>query len=125
MRPVKIANGFVRGDGQGCIKPPGVSDYPHVSDIDYVERDGNDAIDTLDESKGKWERIPIKVDSGAVDTAMPPGVATLFPLIATHASQTGIGFRAANSTPIVNHGERAIKGLGDQWQSLSEEGRSC
>ena len=50
---------------------------------------------------------------------MPPTVANFFPLKETEASKTGRGFRAANGTHIANHGERAIKGLGDQWQSLS------
>ena len=73
----------------------------------------------LGEARGSWERVAINIDSGAVDTVMPPKVANFFPLQETEASKTGRGFRAANGTHIANHGERAIKGLGDQWQSLS------
>ena len=61
----------------------------------------------------------IKVDSGAIHTVMPPGVAKFFPIKETEASKSGRGFRAANGTHIANHGERAIKGLGDHWQSLN------
>ena len=34
-------------------------------------------------------------------------------------SQRGPGFRAANGSPIKHYGQRTLKGLGDQYQSLS------
>ena len=73
-----------------------------------------DHVDT-----GVWERIPLKIDSGAVDTVMPPGVAQYFPLTSTEASRQGRGFVAANGTPITNYGARVIKGLDDSWGPIN------
>ena len=64
-----------------------------------------------------WERIPIKIDSGAIDTVMPPGVARHFKLTETEMSRNGPGFRAANGTLIKHYGQRAIKGWSDDFHS--------
>ena len=88
-------------------------------DIDFLSRDDDKHINSLEASQGCWERIAIKIDSGAVDTVMPPDTARFFPVKETEASKSGRGFRAANGTHIANHGERHIKGLGDQWQALN------
>ena len=68
---------------------------------------------------GGWERIPVKIDSGAIDTVMPPTVAGYFKIQETPLSRNGPGFRAANGTPIKHLGQRILKGYGDEFQSLS------
>ena len=68
---------------------------------------------------GCWERIPVKIDSGAVDTVMPPHVALHFEVKETDASRNGPGFRAANGTPIRHYGQKHVRGIGDQYQLLS------
>ena len=61
----------------------------------------------------------MKIDSGAVDTVMPPSVATAFAIRETEASKHGPGFRAANGSPIAHFGQRNIRGIGDAYQPLS------
>ena len=68
---------------------------------------------------GGWERIPVKIDSGAIDTVMPPTVAKYFKIQETPLSKNGPGFRAANGSPIKHLGQRVLKGWGDEFQSLS------
>ena len=68
---------------------------------------------------GEWERIPVKIDSGAIDTVMPPSVAKYFNTVQTEMSQKGPGFRAANGSPIKHFGQKTLEGIGDQFQPLS------
>ena len=58
----------------------------------------------------QWETIPITVDSGAVDTVGPKEVGAQFPITPTRESRLGLGYRAANGSPIKNYGERVLKG---------------
>ena len=69
--------------------------------------------------EGKWERIPIKIDSGAIDTVMPPTTAKYFNTVQTEMSQKGPGFRAANGSAIKHYGQKTLEGIGDQYQPLS------
>ena len=68
---------------------------------------------------GEWERIPVKIDSGAIDTVMPPSVARYFNTVQTEMSQKGPGFRAANGSPIKHFGQKTLRGIGDQFQPLN------
>jgi hypothetical protein len=52
-------------------------------------------IRSVEEFKG-WEKIRIQVDSGAIDTVVPPGVARESQLKETKASKKGVGYVAAN-----------------------------
>ena len=76
-------------------------------------------VHAISVESGGWERIPVKIDSGAIDTVMPPTVANYFKIQETPLSKNGPGFRAANSTPIKHLGQRVLKGYGDMFQSLS------
>ena len=70
------------------------------------------------EYKGEWEVIPVTVDSAAADWVCPPHVGKAFPLRKTKASESGMKYRAANGTPIANHGERAVKGISGDWNPM-------
>ena len=69
--------------------------------------------------EGRWERISVKTDSGAIDTVMPPTVAKYFNTVQTEMSQKGPGFRAANGSAIKHYGQKTLEGIGDQYQPLS------
>ena len=69
--------------------------------------------------EGQWERIPVKIDSGAIDTVMPPTIARYFDTVQTEMSQKGPGFRAANGSAIRYYGQKTLEGVGDQYQPLS------
>ena len=69
--------------------------------------------------QGQWERIAMKIDSGAIDTVMPPHGANHFSTVETEASRNGPGFRAANGSPIKHYGQRTLKGIGDNYQPVS------
>ena len=68
---------------------------------------------------GEWERIPVKLDSGAVDTVMPPDVGQYFNLIETDLSKNGPGFNAANGSHIAHYGKRKIRGMNDEYRALN------
>ena len=76
-------------------------------------------VNAISATAGEWERIPIKIDSGAIDTVMPTNVANHFKIQETNMSKNGPGFRAANGSPIKHYGQRVLKGYGDQFQTLS------
>ena len=69
--------------------------------------------------EGHWERIPVKIDSGAIDTVMPPTTAKYFNTVETEMSKKGPGFRAANGTAIKHYGQKTLKGVGDRYEPLS------
>ena len=55
---------------------------------------------------GEWERIPVKIDSGAVDTVVPRSMVEHIPIQDTAKSSTGRGFRAANGSHIKHYGQK-------------------
>ena len=68
--------------------------------------------------QGQWERIAMKIDSGAIDTVMPPNVASHFVTAETEASRNGPGFRAANGSAIEHYGQKTLRGVSDQYQPV-------
>ena len=66
-----------------------------------------------------WERIALKIDSGAVDTVMPPTIAQHFPLEETARSRSGEGYLAANNSVIPHYGMRKLKGQSDVYRPIS------
>merc|ERR1712240_44583 len=76
-------------------------------------------IGAVTHTDGEWERIPVKIDSGAIDTVMPPTVAKYFDTVQTEMSKKGPGFRAANGSAIRHYGQKTLEGIGDQYQPLS------
>ena len=52
--------------------------------INYAGTSCESEINSVDVSTGKWERIPVKVESGAIYTVTPPHTAEAFPLRETH-----------------------------------------
>ena len=76
-------------------------------------------ISAVTHTEGRWENIPIKVDSGAIDTVMPPNVAKYFGIHQTEMSRQGPGFRAANGSPIKHYGQKTLEGVGDSYQPLN------
>ena len=107
------------------IEPTGIGKAPRWvrvnRDMDVLSVDVNkpQEIGSVAQVSGEWERIPIKIDSGAIDTVMPPSVAKHFRTVETEMSRRGPGFRAANGSPIKHYGQKTLKGMGDQFQPLN------
>ena len=91
----------------------------HALSVDSVDRNTANSIDDVSSHDAEWERIAVKIDSGAIDTVMPPSIAKQCPIMETQMSQNGPGFRAANGTQIQHYGERSLNGLGDMFQPIS------
>ena len=87
--------------------------------VESVERDRPQTIAAVQSTIEGWERIPMKIDSGAIDTVMPPGAAQKFAVSSTEQSRHGSGFRAANGTAIKHYGQRRIEGWNDDFQPLT------
>ena len=73
----------------------------------------------VESSTEDWERVALKIDSGAIDTVMPPTVAQYFPLEEAERSKTGTGDSAANNSVINHYGMRKMKGQGDNYRPMS------
>ena len=56
-------------------------------------------------------KITFVGDSGAVDHVLTKKAAEAFPVKPTAMSKAGVGFTAANGTPIRNYGARELKGV--------------
>ena len=79
----------------------------------------NDGLDQVTERSEGWERISLKVDSGAIDTVIPRGVAAHVPVQETSRSRSGAGFRAANGSRIEHYGQKEIQGYSDEYQGVN------
>ena len=81
------------------------------AEVASIDRNVAPHIATVNITEGNWERIPIKVDSRAIGTVMPPNVAEYFDLVDTEASRKGPGFWAANGTPVKHQSNT----MGSAW----------
>ena len=88
-------------------------------EISWIGAPETTDVDAVSGKEGTWERLPIKVDSGAVETVMPASMARHIPTRETNRSKNGSGFRAANGSHIQHYGQKALKGYGDEFQSLN------
>ena len=83
--------------------------HNRFQELEPVEEDEDEEcegdIDNLE--FGKWENMEelrITIDSGAVDTVGPKGIANSFKLLETEASRNGGFYRAANNSKIEIYG---------------------
>ena len=90
-----------------------------IEEISRAPSDGQSEIGAVSSFEGQWERISVKIDSGAIDTVMPPSVGQHFGVRRTNASVNGPGFKAANGSAIAHYGQREIKGISDQFAPLN------
>jgi hypothetical protein len=96
--------------GRWRFGPPGIYS---------VEREGKKSeINHVGNFKG-WEKVAVQVDSGAVDSVAPPGIAEAFSVMKTKMSEAGIGFVAANGSRIANFGEKQVMGWTDEGDPVS------
>jgi hypothetical protein len=85
-----------------------------------IEREGVKVSEVNSVGKYKeWERIAVQVDSGAVDSVAPPGIAAAFSTMKTRMSEAGIGFVAANGSRIANFGEKQVAGWTDEGDQVN------
>ena len=66
-----------------------------------------------------WERIKVKLDTGAVEWVFRQDAATAFEIMETPASVHGIPFYAANGTEIKNYGQRRPCGYSGDWKPIT------
>ena len=85
----------------------------NCNQLDAIMKDGG--IQEVGEGADNWEKITLKIDSGAIDTCMPPKLGQAFQLRPSEMSKAGSKYRAANGSPIENFGERKISGWTDNW----------
>ena len=76
-----------------------------------LERDTrSDNLCSVEQFRGSWERVPVTVDSGAIDTVIPRRVAKGIAVRQTEASVNGLKYRSASGNAIVNEGEKNLRG---------------
>ena len=88
-------------------------------DLDWLEVQEASEIDAISGKVEGWERLPMKIDSGAVDTVIPESMAAHIPLTETQRSKAGGGFTAANGSRIKHFGQKVLRGVGDQFQPIN------
>ncbi len=92
-----------------------------MKEIGSVERVIQKAKGKVNEVKVTpgWERVRVRIDSGAIDTVGPKEIARAFEMKETEMSRRGIGYVAANGSSIKNYGEKKIVGYTDDGESVS------
>ena len=108
----------VGGDEEECQEVSPQTD-PWIADIDSCVRNNSANLMEVNCSVQNWERIPLKIDSGAIDTVMPPTMAKYFPLEPTERSRNGEGYLAANNSVIPHYGMRKLKGQSDEYRPMT------
>ena len=78
--------------------------------IDLLTRDDKDINEAQGQEADGWEKISVKIDSGAIDSCLPVSMCQSFKTSESRMSKGGIKYRAANGTPIKNFGEKNLKG---------------
>ena len=119
MRPVKTVKRFANPccQGKSCI---------HSGSICSIDRDmQGGSISAVDRFRGSWERVPVTVDSGAIDSVIPSKVAAAVPTRDTEASRRGLKYRAANGSSILNRGEKTIKGYTNEANLVDMSMQVC
>ena len=98
---------------------PAVVSSSHMGSLCSLDRDSvRSSIDSVDQFRGKWEKVSVIVDSGAIDSVIPDSVALGFQKRDTAASRQGLKYRAANGTPIANEGEKTLQGYSNEGKPL-------
>ena len=96
--------------------------YRHISCVERecTKKVRHEGINSIDMGKdGKWEKVRVHIDSGAIDTVTPPSTAEGIEVRQTAASKSGSGYIAANGTKIHNYGEIKVKGYTEDWSGVS------
>jgi hypothetical protein len=66
-----------------------------------------------------WEKIRVKLDSGAIDWVFTPEAGEAFETKPSIFSKYGINYTAANGTEIKNFGQKTLTGYSNEWTPLS------
>ena len=135
LRPDRVTTGKVgkkqaaaqrRQAEEGNRFSPLLEELGHMEEVEksifLIENNCEATVDQV-RVDGEWERIPLKIDSGAVDTVIPKCVAETVPTQQTQQSLYGAGFRAANGTPIKHFGQKTVMGCTDQGEPIKFVGQ--
>ena len=96
-----------RSRDKTCFGSCGVSCH-HICNLERETCQGN--LCSVEQFRGSWERVPVTVDSGAIDTVVPRRIAKGIMTRQTEASRNGLKYRSASGNAIVNEGEKTLKG---------------
>ena len=121
MRPVKTVPkyGSPCCPGRRCVHSgndiSGRAGSMHMGNLQSIDRDiRDDNMCAVEQYQGNWERIPVTVDSGAIDSVIPRRIASGVKVKQTDASRAGLKYRSASGNAIVNEGERDLKGYSNE-----------
>ena len=87
--------------------------------INSLDRAAAGSIMAVEQVRGNWEKIPVTVDSGAIDSVIPNSLASHVRIRQTEASKQGLQYRAANGTPIKIEGEKTLIGYTGDGNQVS------
>ena len=88
--------------------------------LQSLEREaGKGQIMEVSKGHGDWEKVTVTVDSGAIDSVANRRTAEACQVKSTVASQQGLRYRAANGAPIVNEGEKHVRGYTQGGKEVS------
>ena len=94
---------------------------PQFCCINSIEREIAETkpMKESDRSGKSWEKIRVKLDSGAIDWVFTPEAGEAFDTKPSIFSKYGINYTAANGTEIKNFGQKTLTGYSNEWKPLS------
>ena len=87
MRPAPWKVKANRWTRQSPVRDASNAVKPHELSVNSVDRNHETTINDVSAHDEHWERIAVKIDSGAIDAVMPPHVAQYYPIVETHMSK--------------------------------------
>ena len=76
------------------------NDWTNAQNVSVVERRSDEVHEIKNPAQEGWEKITVKVDSGAVENCIPKEVGKQFGIRSTPGSDAGAQLTAANGSPI-------------------------
>jgi hypothetical protein len=97
-----------------CVKPNSVNTNVKGVCLGSVNILENSSV----KEQNGYEVIEVNVDSGAIDSCIPPNIASMFKVRATKMSENGGYYTSASGGVIYNEGGRDVKGVTEDAQEL-------
>ena len=72
-----------------------------------------------DDEGQKWEKIKVKLDTGAIEWVFKKDIGKSFPIKESFASKYNVPYFAAEGSEIKNHGQKDLCGVDADWNPMA------
>ena len=133
LKEAMLMNEIIDESGKVYVKQPQQMKGPRVSphavqSLRYGKGNVNEISREICEARSakfndtfgqRWERIKVKLDSGAVDWVFTPQAGEAVEVKPSFLSKRGINYTATNGTEMENYGQKMLSGFSDEWCPMS------